>query len=202
MPCPQFPKEEPAEKTPQCRRQEEKACPSKWPESLDAVYEHIIEYAKKFADCKTCIIIWSIVLALLILFWWIKYFRAQRAAFCSCSIQFCGATDAGDSGQYVRNAVRKLGVVIFTKDGCPHCAQAKGIFDKMRIPFDEYDLSLRFDGPEMLDVLEDLTGSRTVPRVFINGECIGGASETEALYRSGQLRSLSNVNSSFKSAYD
>ena len=36
--------------------------------------------------------------------------------------------------------------------------------------------------------MQQVTGSRTVPRVFIGGEFIGGGAETRAEDRSGQLR--------------
>ena len=35
--------------------------------------------------------------------------------------------------------------------------------------------------------MQQVTGSRTVPRVFIGGECIGGGAETRAEDRSGKL---------------
>ena len=35
--------------------------------------------------------------------------------------------------------------------------------------------------------MQQVTGSRTVPRVFIGGECIGGGEETRAADRGGQL---------------
>ena len=34
------------------------------------------------------------------------------------------------------------------------------------------------------DYMSILTGGRTVPRVFIGGECIGGANETASLHNS------------------
>lgn len=36
-------------------------------------------------------------------------------------------------------------------------------------------------------VLGEITDARTVPRVFIAGECIGGGDDTERLDRKGQL---------------
>ena len=35
--------------------------------------------------------------------------------------------------------------------------------------------------------MQQVTGSRTVPRVFIGGECIGGGEEIRAADRGGQL---------------
>ena len=35
--------------------------------------------------------------------------------------------------------------------------------------------------------MQQVTGSRTVPRVFIGGECIGGGEEIRAANKGGQL---------------
>jgi glutaredoxin 3 len=46
------------------------------------------------------------------------------------------------------------------------------------------------DGSAMQDVLLSITGARTVPRVFINGKCIGGGDETAAAAANGTLQKL------------
>lgn len=38
--------------------------------------------------------------------------------------------------------------------------------------------------------MKQLTGGRSVPRVFIGGACIGGGDETEAAHRSGKLQGM------------
>ena len=43
------------------------------------------------------------------------------------------------------------------------------------------------DGRDVQDSLLDVTGSHTVPQVFIAGEFIGGASETNGLHDEGGL---------------
>jgi glutaredoxin 3 len=49
------------------------------------------------------------------------------------------------------------------------------------------ELDNRNDGNEIQDALSALTGGRSVPRVFIDGEFIGGGDDTDALERSGKL---------------
>jgi glutaredoxin 3 len=46
------------------------------------------------------------------------------------------------------------------------------------------------DGAAYQDVLQEMTGARTVPRVFINGKCIGGGNETAAAAADGTLQKL------------
>ena len=40
------------------------------------------------------------------------------------------------------------------------------------------------------DYMKQLTGGRSVPRVFIGGKCIGGGDETEGAHRSGKLQGM------------
>ena len=49
------------------------------------------------------------------------------------------------------------------------------------------ELDQRPDCSEIQDYLLEVTGGRSVPRVFIDGEFIGGGDETEQLARSGKL---------------
>lgn len=41
---------------------------------------------------------------------------------------------------------------------------------------------------EIQDILKEMTGGRSVPRVFIGGVFLGGGDETEAAARSGSLQ--------------
>ncbi|XP_046543864.1 glutaredoxin-like [Haliotis rubra] len=79
-------------------------------------------------------------------------------------------------------------VMVFSKTYCPYCKEVKNIFKNMNVPFQCVELDIRHDGQELQDILQYLTKARTVPRVFVNGECIGGCSETKALYQTGQLK--------------
>lgn len=45
----------------------------------------------------------------------------------------------------------------------------------------------RSDGAAIQDYLLELTGARSVPRVFVDGVCIGGGDDTDALARNGKL---------------
>lgn len=40
------------------------------------------------------------------------------------------------------------------------------------------------------DVLLEITGGRTVPRVFVAGKFIGGADDTLSMHRSGKLTDM------------
>ncbi len=49
-------------------------------------------------------------------------------------------------------------------------------------------LDQRSDGDEIQDYLQQLTGGRSVPRVFIGGKFIGGGDDTVRMKKSGELQ--------------
>lgn len=67
---------------------------------------------------------------------------------------------------------------------------AKEVFEKLQKSFTAIELDNRDDGDSIQDVLGEITGARSVPRVFINGEFVGGGTDVKALYESGKLEKM------------
>ncbi|XP_002125050.2 glutaredoxin-2, mitochondrial-like [Ciona intestinalis] len=84
-------------------------------------------------------------------------------------------------------------VLVFSKTYCPYCKMAKDALNEANIDFSVIELDKRNDGSAIQDVLNEITGARSVPRVFINGKCIGGGSETKALQVQGKLAQMVNA---------
>jgi len=87
----------------------------------------------------------------------------------------------------VNDLIAKDSVVIFSKTYCPYCTMAKKVFDSLQKKYTAIELDDREDAQEIQDVLGELTGARTVPRVFLNGECLGGGTDVKKLFDSGEL---------------
>ena len=84
-------------------------------------------------------------------------------------------------------------VVVISKTGCPYCVEVKQTLASYKINKDclaVLEIDTRSDGDEIQGYMEQLTGARTVPRVFIDGVCIGGGDETVAAHESGELKEL------------
>lgn len=75
-------------------------------------------------------------------------------------------------------------VIVYTKEGCAYCIQAKQLLDHKKVQYTEVRVDL---DPAMLDEVIKLTGRRTLPQIIINGESIGGFDDLSALETSGQL---------------
>ncbi|XP_026321406.1 glutaredoxin-C4-like [Hyposmocoma kahamanoa] len=92
--------------------------------------------------------------------------------------------------KFIKDAVSQEKVVVFSKSYCPYCHMAKEVFQKVKQPIKVYELDQLDDGSAIQDQLVSVTGFRTVPQVFINGNCIGGGTDVKALYDSGKLGSM------------
>jgi glutaredoxin-like protein len=81
-------------------------------------------------------------------------------------------SDADTMLDYIApHASKPLDVTLFTRDGCPFCARAKGMLADAGIAYDE--LVLNRDYSEV--TLRAVAGASMVPQVFIDGEHVGGS---------------------------
>ncbi|PWA28552.1 glutaredoxin 2 isoform X1 [Gambusia affinis] len=92
--------------------------------------------------------------------------------------------------QLVQEMVSQNCVVIFSKTTCPYCKMAKNVFNEIGANYKVIELDQHNDGKRLQEALAQLTGVRTVPRVFVNGSCIGGGSDTKQLHQQGKLLPL------------
>ncbi|XP_003785650.1 glutaredoxin 2 [Otolemur garnettii] len=81
-------------------------------------------------------------------------------------------------------------VVIFSKTSCSYCKMAKKLFHDMNVNYKVVELDMLEYGSQFQDALYKMTGARTVPRIFVNGTFIGGATDTHRLHQEGKLLPL------------
>ncbi|MCJ8738000.1 hypothetical protein PDJAM_G00030590 [Pangasius djambal] len=92
--------------------------------------------------------------------------------------------------QLIQDVVSHNCVVIFSKTTCPYCKMAKDVFNQIGATYKVIELDKHNDGQQLQEALAQMSGARTVPRVFINGQCIGGGSDTRQLHEQGKLLPL------------
>jgi len=73
------------------------------------------------------------------------------------------------------DAAKPLDVTVFSREGCPFCARAKGMLEDAGIRFEELVLNRDYSEAS----LRAVAGASMVPQVFINGERIGGSEDLE-----------------------
>ncbi|XP_072137410.1 glutaredoxin-1 [Mobula birostris] len=93
--------------------------------------------------------------------------------------------------EYVDAKIQADKVVLFIKKSCPYCDLAKNVFGNFEFKKDRlqiYDIADHAEMKEIQNYLENITGARTVPRVFIGTKCVGGGSDVKQLHESGALK--------------
>ena len=81
-------------------------------------------------------------------------------------------------------------VMVFSKTYCPYCTKAKEAIGKQISPFGLIELDEAKDGAAIQAALQDLTGQRTVPNVFVNGKHVGGCDNTLAAIANGEFQKM------------
>lgn len=80
-------------------------------------------------------------------------------------------------------------VTLYTASYCGYCRRARSLLDTKRADVNEISV----DGqPEKRREMEQLSGRRTVPQIWIGERHVGGCDDLFALDRSGQLEQLLN----------
>jgi len=92
--------------------------------------------------------------------------------------------------EYIQKMIKENPVMMFSKTTCSYCKMAKEVLDGIGVSYVVEEIDSRKDCDQLQDVFKQLTGARTVPRVFVGGKCIGGGSETYSMHNKGKLMPL------------
>ena len=64
--------------------------------------------------------------------------------------------------------------IVWSKDACPFCDQAKNLLKLKGIEYEERNISRDWTREQLLEAVPN---ARTVPQIFLNEELIGGFTE-------------------------
>ena len=64
--------------------------------------------------------------------------------------------------------------IVWSKNQCPFCDQAKNLLKLKGIEFEERNISTDWTREQLLEAVPD---ARTVPQIFLDGALIGGFTE-------------------------
>lgn len=67
--------------------------------------------------------------------------------------------------------------IVWSKDMCPYCEQAKMLLRSRGIEFEERNINRDYSREQLL---EAVPGARTVPQIFLDGELVGGFTDLKA----------------------
>ncbi|KAI5144275.1 glutaredoxin-1 [Manis pentadactyla] len=92
--------------------------------------------------------------------------------------------------EFVNSKIQPGKVVVFIKPTCPYCIRTQELLSQL--PFKRgclefVDITATSDTKKIQDYLGQLTGAKTVPRVFFGKDCIGGCNDLINMHERGEL---------------
>lgn len=83
-------------------------------------------------------------------------------------------------------------IEIYTTKLCPFCIKAKKLLTSLNLEYTEHDIEDSFDA--MCSRLGTQFGKTisTVPQIIINDKYVGGYTDLESIYKSGELNTYLN----------
>lgn len=78
-------------------------------------------------------------------------------------------------------------ITIYTTPICPYCVSAKQLLKRKGVAFDEIDV---MSNSARRQEMEEKSGRRTVPQIWIDDQHVGGCDDLFALDRAGELDPL------------
>jgi glutaredoxin 3 len=70
--------------------------------------------------------------------------------------------------------------IVWSKDACPFCVQAKSLLAARGIEFEERNISKDWTREQLLEAVPD---ARTLPQIFLDDQHIGGFTDLRAHLR-------------------
>jgi len=67
--------------------------------------------------------------------------------------------------------------IVWSKDHCPYCDQAKALLKMKGIEFEERNINVGYTREQLLEAVPN---ARTVPQIFLDDQLIGGFAELRA----------------------
>ena len=107
-----------------------------------------------------------------------------------------------DPKSFIVNEISKPNtIVVFSKTYCGYCRRTKDSLTKLiasvgsstknnSIDLVVHELDVIPNGSNIQQTLSTMTGSRTVPQVFVNGQYVGGNDDAQSKIQNGTLLSM------------
>jgi len=78
-------------------------------------------------------------------------------------------------------------VKIYSTQVCPYCVRAKQLLESKGVKYEEVYVDREM---ALMKEMMELSGRRSVPQIFINGQSMGGFDDINALDQKGELDPL------------
>ncbi len=73
--------------------------------------------------------------------------------------------------------------VIWSKDQCPYCVQAKALLASRGVEYEERNINHEWTREQLLEAVPN---ARTLPQIFLDQQLVGGFTELRKFFESSQ----------------
>jgi glutaredoxin len=70
--------------------------------------------------------------------------------------------------------IRRMKAIVWSKNQCPYCEQAKSLLKLKNIDYEERNINKDYTREQLLEAVPN---ARTVPQIFLDDKLIGGFTE-------------------------
>jgi len=70
--------------------------------------------------------------------------------------------------------IRRMKAIVWSKNQCPYCEQAKSLLKLKNIDYEERNINKEYTREQLLEAVPN---ARTVPQIFLDDKLIGGFTE-------------------------
>ncbi|EEA07571.1 glutaredoxin family protein [Cryptosporidium muris RN66] len=92
--------------------------------------------------------------------------------------------------QFVEDFIKRSPICVIAKSYCPYCIKLIEVLKSAAYEFIVENIDRHPNMEEIQDYCLKITGARSVPRVFVNGSCIGGCDDTISKLSDGSFKKL------------
>lgn len=78
-------------------------------------------------------------------------------------------------------------IELYTKGYCPYCKRAKATLDNLGLAYEEFEIT---ESAALTKEMQQRSGRKTVPQIFIGDQHIGGGDDFHEALRDGKLAHL------------
>ena len=84
----------------------------------------------------------------------------------------------------------QLLLYVFVKEGDAKVEHFQKALDGLGVEYTTFELNQMDDGADIQDALLGISGQKTVPNVFVNGQHLGGNDDTQKAIKEGKLQEM------------
>ncbi|BES89533.1 Hypothetical protein NTJ_02339 [Nesidiocoris tenuis] len=108
----------------------------------------------------------------------------------SASTQITRESPVMEAYALLRRLFQSYQVVMISFTYCKFCKSLAQRFESHGIPFYKLEADLLPNMKEFMDTAENLSGIRTAPQIYVNGQFVGDSSTTTKLLESGEFQKM------------